>query len=121
MDDPKVAILVVVDSPKGAFYGSMVACPIAKNILTDVLRYMNIEPQYTEEEKAAMESNYTTVPNIVGQEYSEAVGIVAGKNLNCASSDSTDDNYIVAAQYLSLIHILICQACYNIRIICQHI
>lgn len=99
MDDPKVAILVVVDSPKGAFYGSMVACPIAKNILTDVLRYMNIEPQYTEEEKAAMESNYTTVPNIVGQEYSEAVGIVAGKNLNCASSDSTDDNYIVAAQY----------------------
>lgn len=99
MDDPKVAILVVVDSPKGAFYGSMVACPIAKNILTDVLRYMNIEPQYTEEEKAAMESKYTTVPNIVGQEYSEAVGIVAGKNLNCASSDSTDDNYIVAAQY----------------------
>ena len=99
MNDPKVAILVVVDSPKGAFYGSMVACPIAKNILTDVLRYMNIEPQYTEEEKAAMESNYTTVPNIVGQEYSEAVGIVAGKNLNCASSDSTDDNYIVAAQY----------------------
>lgn len=99
MNDPKVAILVVVDSPKGAFYGSMVACPIAKNILTDVLRYMNIEPQYTEEEKAAMESNYTTVPNIVGQEYSEAVGIVAGKNLNCASSDSTVDNYIVAAQY----------------------
>lgn len=99
MNDPKVAILVVVDSPKGAFYGSMVACPIAKNILTDVLRYMNIEPQYTEEEKAAMESNYTTVPNIVGQEYSEAVGIVAGKNLNCASSDSIDDNYIVAAQY----------------------
>lgn len=99
MDDPQVAILVVVDSPKGAFYGSTVACPIAKSILTDVLRYMNIEPQYTDEEKAVLESNYTTVPNIVGQEYSEAVGIIAGKDLNCASEDETGENYIVAAQY----------------------
>ncbi len=99
MDDPQVAILVVVDSPKGAFYGSTVACPIAKSILTDVLRYMNIEPQYTDEEKAVLESNYTTVPNIIGQEYSEAVGIIAGKDLNCASEDETGENYIVAAQY----------------------
>ena len=99
MDDPQIAILVVVDSPKGAFYGSTVACPIAKSILTDVLRYMNIEPQYTDEEKAVLESNYTTVPNIVGQEYSEAVGIIAGKDLNCASEDEAGENYIVAAQY----------------------
>jgi len=99
MDDPKVAILVVVDSPKGSYYGSLVACPIAKSILTDTLRYMNIEPQYTDDEKAAMESNYTVVPNIVGQEYSEAAGMIAGKNLNCASSDDAGDNYIVAAQY----------------------
>lgn len=99
MDDPKLAILVVVDSPKGSFYGSLVACPIAKSILTDTLRYMNIEPQYTDEEKAAMESKYTTVPNIVGQEYSEAAGMIAGKNLNCASSDTAGENYIVAAQY----------------------
>lgn len=99
MDDPKLAILVVVDSPKGSFYGSLVACPIAKSILTDTLRYMNIEPQYTEEEKEAMESNYTTVPNIVGQEYSEAVGILAGKELECAQQDGADESYVVAAQY----------------------
>ena len=99
MDDPKVAILVVVDSPKGSFYGSLVACPIAKSILTDTLRYMNIEPQYTDEEKEAMESNYTTVPNIVGQEYSEAVGILAGKDLNCAQQEGAGESYVVAAQY----------------------
>ncbi len=99
MDDPKVAILVVVDSPKGSYYGSLVACPIAKSILTDTLRYMNVEPQYTDEEKAMMESKYTTVPNIVGHEYSEAAGILAGKNLNCKSPEGAGENYIVSAQY----------------------
>ena len=60
---------------------------------------MNIEPQYTDEEKEAMESNYTTVPNIVGQEYSEAVGILAGKDLNCAQQEGAGESYAVAAQY----------------------
>jgi len=99
MNDPQVTVLVVVDSPKGSYYGSVVAGPIAKSILTDTLRYMNIKPQYTEEEKAALESKYTTVPNIVGKEYSEAVGIIAGKQLNCASEDKSNENYIVVAQY----------------------
>ncbi len=99
MDDPQVAILVVVDSPKGAYYGSLVACPIAKSILTDTLRYLNVEPQYTEEEKAAIESNYTAVPYIVGKEFSEAAGMVAGQNLKCIGEDYSGDNYVVVAQY----------------------
>lgn len=37
MDDPKIAILVVVDSPKGSYYGSLTAGPIAKSILQDTL------------------------------------------------------------------------------------
>ena len=101
MDDPQVAILVVVDSPKGSYYGSLVACPIAKSILTDTLRYLNVEPQYTQEEKAALESNYTIVPDIIGQEYSEAAGIVAGQELNCIGEDASGENYVVVAQYPS--------------------
>ena len=81
MDDPKVSILVIVDSPKGSYYGSIVAAPIAKSILSDVLRYMNITPEYTEDEKAAMEGNYTVVPDVVGKEFSEAAGIIGGKDL----------------------------------------
>lgn len=99
MDDPKVAVLVIVDSPQGSYYGSLVAAPIAKNILTDTLRYMNIKPQYTDEEKAAIESKYTTVPNIVGYEYSEAAGMVAGKNLACSAPAGAGDEFIVVAQY----------------------
>ena len=99
MDDPQVAILVVVDSPKGNYYGSTTAGPIARSILEDVLRYMNIEPQYTEEEQAAIEGNYTEVPDVVGIEYSEAAGQVAGKQLAYTKPEGAGEDFIVAAQY----------------------
>lgn len=101
MDDPKVSILVIVDSPKGSYYGSIVAAPIAKSILSDVLRYMNINPEYTEEEKAAIEGNYTVVPDVVGKEFSEAAGIIGGKELKYSRPKSArdDDNFTVVDQY----------------------
>ena len=101
MDDPKVSILVVVDSPKGAFYGSQVAAPIAKAILTDTLRYLNVEPQYTDEELKAIEGDYTVVPNVTGKEFSEAVGIIGGRSLKYSRPENTkdDDNFIVVDQY----------------------
>ena len=101
MDDPKVSILVIVDSPKGSYYGSIVAAPIAKSILSDVLRYMNITPEYTEDEKAAMEGNYTVVHDVVGKEFSEAAGIIGGKDLKYSRPKSArdDDNFTVVDQY----------------------
>lgn len=42
IDDPKLTLLVVVDSPRGETYGSVVAAPAAKNILENVLRYMSV-------------------------------------------------------------------------------
>ena len=101
MDDPQVSILVVVDSPKGAFYGSQVAAPVAKSVLQDTLRYLGVEPEYTEEEQAAIDGNYTVVPDVVGKEFSEAVGMIGGKELKYSRPKNTkdDDNFIVAAQY----------------------
>ena len=101
MDDPKVSILVVVDSPKGSYYGSIVAAPIAKSILSDVLRYMNITPEYTDAEKAAIEGNYTVVPDVVGKEFSEAAVILGGKDLKYSRPKSArdDDNFTVVDQY----------------------
>lgn len=101
MDDPKVSILVVVDSPKGAFYGSQVAAPIAKDILTDTLRYLNVEPQYTEEELKSIEGNYTVVPDVTGKEFSEAVGMIGGKDLRYSRPDNAkgNDDFVIADQY----------------------
>ena len=101
MDDPKVSILVVVDSPKGNFYGSAVAAPIAKDILEDTLRYLNVEPKYTDEELKAIEGNYTVVPNVTGVELSEAIGMIGGKELKYSRPESAkgDDNFIIKDQY----------------------
>ena len=46
MDDPQVAVLVIVDSPKGVHYGNLTAGPGVKSILTNTLKYLKVEPIY---------------------------------------------------------------------------
>jgi cell division protein FtsI (penicillin-binding protein 3) len=43
-DRPQLAILVVVDEPKGAEYGGTVAAPVFKEIAESTLRYLNVPP-----------------------------------------------------------------------------
>lgn len=55
-DDPKVAVLVVVDEPtRGTVSGGALAAPVAADILADVLPYVGVEPEYSEEEKKTLE------------------------------------------------------------------
>ena len=50
-DDPQVIVLIVVDDPQGGeYYGSQVAAPYAREVLENILPYMGIYPEYTEEE-----------------------------------------------------------------------
>jgi stage V sporulation protein D (sporulation-specific penicillin-binding protein) len=82
MDDPQIAILLIVDNPKGVKFGSQTAAPGVKIVLEETLRYLNIQPSYSEEEKQAMESAYTMVPDVTNQNLSDAIGILAGASLN---------------------------------------
>jgi cell division protein FtsI (penicillin-binding protein 3) len=43
-DRPQLAILVVVDEPKGSEYGGTVAAPVFKEIAESTLRYLNVPP-----------------------------------------------------------------------------
>ncbi|MBD3414714.1 MAG: hypothetical protein GF421_09830 [Candidatus Aminicenantes bacterium] len=43
-DDPVISIIVVVDDPKGLYYGSQVAAPVFKETALKVLRYLGIPP-----------------------------------------------------------------------------
>lgn len=81
MDDPQIAVLLIVDEPQGMHYGSQTAGPGVRMILEDVLRYMNIAPQYTEEEQKIINSQMTQVPNVVGQSMEEAIGMLGGQSL----------------------------------------
>ena len=102
MDDPQVAILMVVDEPQGVQYGSQTAAPGVKTILEETLLYMNIPPSYSEEEKKAMENKMTEVPDVTGENFSDAIGILGGKNLTYTVSPALTDmneDFVVVDQY----------------------
>ncbi len=68
-NDPKISMILVIDNPQGAHGGGAVAAPIASGILESVLQYLNVEPQYTEEELSKME---VIAKNVVGMSVREA-------------------------------------------------
>jgi len=41
-DDPKITVIVVVDEPKGQYYGGLVAAPAFKEIVEQTLTYMKV-------------------------------------------------------------------------------
>ncbi|MBI3811768.1 MAG: penicillin-binding protein 2 [Nitrospirae bacterium] len=47
-EDPRIVVLVVVDSPKGVTWGGTVAAPVFKKIAEQVLRYLGIAPRTQE-------------------------------------------------------------------------
>ena len=80
MDDPEVAVLVMIDEPRGdTHYGSSVAAPVASEILSDILPYLGYEPQYTEEE---LENFAIKVPNLTNKTVNEATKELSGLGLS---------------------------------------
>ncbi|SCH15765.1 MULTISPECIES: stage V sporulation protein D [unclassified Romboutsia] len=64
-DDPQIVVLAIVDEPtKGSLFGSTAAGPIIKEIMSEALPYLGVEPQYTEEEKADNEKVKVEVPDV---------------------------------------------------------
>ncbi|MBR6351491.1 MAG: PASTA domain-containing protein [Firmicutes bacterium] len=101
IDDPKFAILVVVDSPRGVLYGSQTAAPCAREIMKEIFTYMGIEPNYTEEELEAIGKSKVEVPDLTGRSAENAIGVLGGKYLGYTFAPAIEDykNLIVTDQY----------------------
>ncbi len=73
-DDPKVAVILVVDEPtEGSKYGSVVAAPYVAEVLEGILPYLGVEPVYTEEE---LEQRSVRVPDCIGWTAEEAMRLL---------------------------------------------
>ena len=45
-DDPKVMALVLIDEPKGIYYGGNIAAPVISEVFDNILPYLGIEKAY---------------------------------------------------------------------------
>ncbi len=72
-DDPQIIMLLTMDTPSrstgtAVFGGTMVA-PVASSIMSEILPYLGIEPDYSAAELVGADA---TVPNVVGKTAAEA-------------------------------------------------
>ncbi len=79
IEKPEIAVLVMLDEPKGdKYYGGTIAAPANSHIMKDVLPYLGYEPSYTDAELKALA---LTVPDTVGSAVSDAKAKVTAAKL----------------------------------------
>lgn len=67
-DDPKYAVLMIVDEPQGyMYYGSLVAAPYAGDVFEKIFDYTALAPTMRPE------TEYTFMPDVIGKSAEEAV------------------------------------------------
>jgi cell division protein FtsI (penicillin-binding protein 3) len=98
-NNPRLAILVVLDEPKGTPYGGIIAAPVFKTVAQKSLHYLNVPPQqdvaHLGEPQGAMNTSRVQetaltasrepvdgiMPDLSGLSMRDALGWLQGKNL----------------------------------------
>ena len=79
-NDPKYAVLMIVDEPQGyMYYGSLVAAPYAGRVFKSIFEYECIEPTL------AVDKQYVLMPDVIGKSIADAAAELeaAGLNVEC--------------------------------------
>ena len=80
IDDPEIAVFVMLDEPTGAnYYGGVISAPVGSKVMTDILPYLGYEPHYTEEE---LEKISVSVPDVTGEKIEAAKTKINGIRLS---------------------------------------
>ena len=79
VDDPEIAVLVMIDEPNGgSYYGGAVAAPVVSEILTEAMPYLGYEPQYTDKELAQYALN---IPSVINDDIATAKNKIVAAGL----------------------------------------
>jgi len=88
-DNPQAVVYVAIDNPKGVTqYGGTVSAPIAKNIMTDVISELKIEPSNYVLEKTYnwYDTKYAIIPNVIDKNIDEAKKELKNFTINYAGN-----------------------------------
>lgn len=96
LENPKISVLVIVDEPKDTNFGSVVAAPVAREIMVDSLRYLGVKPDIQ------VNKNTVRVPNLLGKTLGSAKEILKAVNLSYTAQPADmaeDDSRMIIKQY----------------------
>ena len=80
-EQPTVMALVLIDEPQGAYYGGAIAGPVMQEFLSNILPYLGVEPQYSEEDSKLEEVQKIVVPDLTGCTAQEAKKLLSDAGL----------------------------------------
>ena len=95
IENPQIVILITLYNPtgEGGHQGGGVAAPIASQVLGEVLPYLQVSKNKSEEENKKV-----VVPDIVGLKIQEAKKVLSDVNLNIDLPENSDENSIINEQ-----------------------
>ena len=94
-ENPEVVLLVTLYDPQGSkgHQGSSVAAPVAGQILSEVLPYLQVSSDSSDNSS----NNTVTLPNVVNKTVAEAKKLLEKSGFTCSTSANSSD--IVTQQY----------------------
>jgi stage V sporulation protein D (sporulation-specific penicillin-binding protein) len=102
VDDPKLAILIVIDEPEKSHFGSLTAAPLAKEIIEKSLIHMSVEPRYTEDELEIIKKESVLVPDVKGMAARDAIDKINEAGLRYSvvpGIEALEETHTVLEQY----------------------
>lgn len=75
-DVPQYTVLVVIDEPQGAFYGGVVAAPVAKSIFESIFKIKEEKENENLASQDRLEKADIVLPNLIGKSLTESVKIL---------------------------------------------
>ncbi len=97
-DKPVFNVLVIVDEPKNEVFGSLVAAPIAREIIYNTLQYLEVPSE------AVTGQAVVVIPKLVGGTVANAIAVskqlgLTVQDINTETGISEDLNAIITKQY----------------------
>lgn len=93
-NEPKMVMLVIVDDPEGVYYGGTTAAPIAKEIIENTLKYLEISAEENKDEI----DGFVQVPDVTGMKIEEAGKILTEAGLRYMTDFRVSDSNVVVIQ-----------------------
>lgn len=99
-DNPQIVVLVVLDHPQVEMHlrsGGTLAAPVAGKLIEEILEYLQVERQYSEEDLKKM-TEEVYVPSVVGMTVAEAAEKLKAYGLKYQVQGPQDENAVVQDQ-----------------------